>query len=234
MHTTSTNTNSTTPNKSMLTSAYFNFFRDLTKNNAKTWFDENRSRYEHDVKRPFHAMVSAWITSVQSIEPTLHATPSDVIYRINRDIRFSADKTPYKVQMAAHLNLRGKKAMGFPGVYLEVGTAGGAIAAGSYMPNKEELPALRDLVLHEGADLRAAITDPLFKKLYGELLGEESKILPAEFREAVVREPLVRKKQFYVWATIPKSVFTSDSCIKTLTEYYRVAKTMNDVLARAL
>jgi len=74
----------------------------------------------------------------------------------------------------------------------------------------------------------------LFKKLYGELLGEESKILPAEFREAVVREPLVRRKQFYVWATIPKSVFTSDSCIETLTEYYRLAKTMNDVLARAL
>ena len=44
----------------------------------------------------------------------------------------------------------------------------------------------------------------------------------------------MRKKQFYVWATIPKSVFTSDSCIETLTEYYRVAKTMNDVLARAL
>jgi uncharacterized protein (DUF2461 family) len=136
--------------------------------------------------------------------------------------------------MAAHLNLRGKKAMGFPGVYMEVGATGGAIAAGCYMPSKEELPALRDLVLHEGADLRAAVTAPAFKRLYGELLGEESKILPAEFRDAVVREPLVRKKQFYVWATVPKSVFTSTSCIETLTEYYRVAKTMNDVLARAL
>ena len=144
----------------MLTPAFFRFFSDLTKNNAKTWFDENRSRYEHDVKRPFHALVSSWIAAVQSIEPELHATPSDVIYRINRDIRFSADKTPYKLHMAAHLNLRGKKAMGFPGVYMEVGAKGGAIAAGSYMPNKEELPALRDLVLHEGADLRAAISAP--------------------------------------------------------------------------
>jgi hypothetical protein len=85
-----------------------------------------------------------------------------------------------------------------------------------------------------GADLRAAISDPSFNKLYGELLGEESKILPAEFRDAVTREPLVRKKQFYVWATIPKSVFTSDTCITSLVEYYRTAKTMNDVLARAL
>lgn len=218
----------------MLTPAYFKFFSELTKNNAKTWFDENRSRYEHDVKRPFHALVASWITAAQSIEPELHASPSDVIYRINRDIRFSADKTPYKLHMAAHLNLRGKKAMGFPGVYMEVSAKGGAIAAGSYMPNKEELPALRDLVLHEGADLRAAVSAPSFKKLYGELLGEESKILPAEFRDAVSREPLIRKKQFYVWATIPKSVFTSDTCIDTLTEYYRVAKTMNDVLARAL
>jgi hypothetical protein len=88
--------------------------------------------------------------------------------------------------------------------------------------------------LHEGADLRAAISTRSFKKLYGELLGEESKILPAEFRDAVTREPLVRKKQFYVWATIPKSVFTSDTCITSLVEYYRTAKTMNDVLARAL
>jgi len=218
----------------MLSPAYFRFFRELTSNNAKAWFDEHRSRYEHDVKRPFHAMVTALIASVQTIEPELQATASDVIYRINRDIRFSADKTPYKVHMAAHLNLRGKKAMGFPGVYMEVGATGGAIAAGCYMPGKEELPALRDLMLHEGADLRAAITAPAFKRLYGELLGEESKILPAEFRDAVVREPLVRKKQFYVWATVPKSVFTSASCIETLTEYYRVAKTLNDVLARAL
>ena len=220
--------------RSMLTPAFFRFFSDLTKNNAKTWFDENRSRYERDVKRPFHAMITAWIEAVQPFDPELQASASDVIYRINRDIRFSADKTPYKVQMGAHLNLRGKKAMGFPGVYMEVGASGGGIAAGCYMPNKDELPALRDLVLHEGADLRAAISDPSFKKLYGELLGEESKILPAEFRDAVTREPLVRKKQFYVWATIPKSVFTSDTCITSLVEYYRTAKTMNDVLARAL
>lgn len=218
----------------MLSPAYFRFFRDLESNNSKQWFDENRPRYERDVKRPFHALVTAWIEAVQAIEPQLATTASDVIYRINRDIRFSADKTPYKLHLAAHLNLRGKKAMGFPGVYMEAGASGGGIAAGSYMPNKDELPALRDLVMHEGADLRAAISAPAFKKLYGELLGEESKILPAEFRDAVTREPLIRKKQFYVWTTIPKSVFTSATCIDTLTEYYRVAKTMNDVLARAL
>lgn len=218
----------------MLAPAFFTFFRDLERNNAKVWFDEHRTRYEHDVKRPFHAMITAWISAVQSLEPALQTSASDAIYRINRDIRFSADKTPYKLHMAAHLNLRGKKAMGFPGVYMEVGSKGGAIAAGCYMPNKEELPALRDLMLHEAADVRAAITAPAFKRLYGELLGDESKILPAEFRDAAAHEPLVRKKQFYVWATIPKSVFTSDTCIATLTEYYRVAKTMNDVLARAL
>ena len=165
----------------MLSPAYFRFFRELTSNNSKAWFDENRSRYERDVKRPFHAMITAWIEAVQPFDPELQASASDVIYRINRDIRFSADKTPYKVQMGAHLNLRGKKAMGFPGVYMEVGAKGGAIAAGSYMPNKEELPALRDLVLHEGADLRAAISTPSFKKLYGELLGEESRFFLQSF-----------------------------------------------------
>ena len=114
----------------VLSPAYFRFFRELASNNSKAWFDENRSRYERDVKRPFYAMITAWIEAVQPFDPELQASASDVIYRINRDIRFSADKTPYKVQMGAHLNLRGKKAMGFPGVYMEVGASGGGIAAG--------------------------------------------------------------------------------------------------------
>lgn len=218
----------------MLSKEYFRFFAELAKNNSKEWFDDHRADYERHVKVPFKALVEALLERVRTVEPTLQADAKDTIYRINRDIRFSADKTPYKTHLAAHINLRGKKAMGFPGFYFEVGAKGGAAAGGVYMPSKDELAAVRDLIAHEGSDLRKRCSARTFKEHYGEIRGERNKVVPAEFRAAASSEPLVANKQFYYWADIPKSVFTSPECVKTLFGFYTAAKPLNDFFAQAL
>jgi uncharacterized protein (TIGR02453 family) len=218
----------------MLGKEYFAFFTGLSKNNSKEWFDAHRADYERHVKVPFKALVEALLERVRTVEPTLQVDAKDTIYRINRDIRFSADKTPYKTHLAAHINLRGKKAMGFPGFYFEVGAKGGAAAGGVYMPSKDELAAVRDLIMHEGADLHKRLSARAFKEHYGELRGERNKVVPAEFRAAAAAEPFVANKQFYYWADIPKSVFTSPECVKTLFGYYTAAKPLNDFFAQAL
>lgn len=218
----------------MLPKQYFSFFSGLEKNNSKEYFDTHRSDYQAYVKEPFKTFVQELIDRVRSIEPTLQLDAKDAIYRINRDIRFSNDKTPYKTHLAAHINLRGKKAMGFPGFYFEVGAKGGACGGGCYMPEREELASLRDLIVHEGKDLHKLLKAKSFVKLYGELKGEKNKVLPAEFKQSAIAEPLIANKQFYYWATIPKSVFTSKDCVKTLLEYYKTAHPLNAFFAKAL
>lgn len=218
----------------MLPKEFFAFFKQLEKNNSKEWFDENRSTYERKVKDPFKGLVQELIDKIQSVEPALQLEAKDTIYRINRDIRFSPNKTPYKTHCSAHINLRGKKAMGYPGFYFEVGANGGAIGGGAYMPNKEELTLIRDLIVHEGGTLKKLLKAKPFVAHYGQLKGEKNKVVPAEFKHALASEPLIANKQFFYWATLPKTVFTNEECIKTLFEYYKSMKPLNDFFASAL
>ncbi|MCX6140844.1 MAG: DUF2461 domain-containing protein [Candidatus Kapabacteria bacterium] len=217
----------------MLSKEFFTFFTQLEKNNTKVFFDEHRAQYERFVKDAFKGLAQELIDRVRTIEPTLQLDAKDAIYRINRDIRFSSDKTPYKTHVSAHINLKGKKAMGFPGFYFEIGAKGGAVGGGAYMPEKEELAAIRDLIMHEGKSLHKLLKSKAFATCYGEIKGEKNKVLPAEFKQAAIIEPLIANKQFYYWATLPKSVFTSPDCVKTLFDYYKAAKPFNDFFAQA-
>ena len=217
-----------------LSREFFSFFAGLEKNNTKEYFEENRVQYERFVKDAFKILVQELIDGVRTFEPTLQLDAKDAIYRINRDIRFAADKTPYKTHVSAHINLRGKKSMGYPGFYFEIGAKGGAAGGGAYMPNKEELASIRDLIMHEGKELHTLLKANSFSSLFGELKGERNKVLPAEFKQAALAEPLIANKQFYYWASIPKSVFTSVDCVKTLLDYYKAVRPLNDYFAQAL
>ena len=218
----------------VLSKEFFSFFSGLEKNNTKEYFDANRAQYERFVKDAFKSLVQELIDRVRTIEPTLQLDAKDAIYRINRDIRFSSDKTPYKTHVSAHINLRGKKAMGYPGFYFEIGAKGGAIGGGAYVPNKEELAAIRDLIMHEGKGLHKLLKAKPFSTMFGELKGERNKVLPAEFKQAAIDEPLIANKQFYYWATLPKSAFTGTDCVKTLFDYYKAVQPLNGFFAQAL
>ncbi len=216
----------------MISPKYFAFFAALEKNNNKEWFDAHRSEYEQHVKEPFRAVVETLIERIQAVEPTLHVAAKDVMYRINKDIRFSKDKAPYKTHLAAHINTRGKKAMGYPGFYFEISAKGAAAAGGVYMPSKEELANVRDLIQHEGDALKQLLRAKNFVHFYGEIQGERNKVLPAEFRDAARIDPLIANKQFYYWANIPKSALPTNAA-DTLFEYYKAAKPVNDFFAKA-
>ncbi|HNR54889.1 MAG TPA: DUF2461 family protein, partial [Flavobacteriales bacterium] len=79
------------------TNDFNDFFKDLAKNNNKEWFDANRKRYEASVKEPFTAFVAEAIKRIGKHDKAVRIEPKEAIFRINRDIRFSKDKTPYKL-----------------------------------------------------------------------------------------------------------------------------------------
>src|SRR6056300_1464554 len=104
----------------MITKEYFDFFAELEKNNNKEWFDKNRKRYAKHVKEPFKKLVSDLITEVSFIDSDIATLePKNAIFRINRDIRFSNDKTPYKTFNGAVIAPKGKKDHTTPGIYVE-------------------------------------------------------------------------------------------------------------------
>jgi uncharacterized protein (TIGR02453 family) len=81
--------------------AFFKFFDELTKNNNKEWFEKNRSTYEKEVKQPFRKLVEDVTAKLSKDLPELNRDISKAIFRINRDVRFAKDKSPYKNNVAA-------------------------------------------------------------------------------------------------------------------------------------
>ena len=93
---------------------YFNhqfvdFFKELSKNNNTQWFNENKKSYETHVKLPFIKFIDDLIIEMSKLDETIAIEAKDAITRINRDIRFSKDKSPYKMHVSAIISAKGKK-----------------------------------------------------------------------------------------------------------------------------
>ena len=127
------------------TADFIQFFIDLAPNNHKDWFDENRSRYEDNVREPFKKFVGHLISELNKVNPNFKdLEPKDCIFRINRDIRFSKDKTPYKMNVSALMAVGGKKNYMGEGVYIELGPEHVRVYSGLYEVDKEALLQLRE------------------------------------------------------------------------------------------
>ena len=221
---------------SHLTENYSRFFMDLAPNNNSEWFNENRKCYEKDVKIPFQNLVNDLIVELSKIDSKLEGTkPSDCIFRINRDIRFSKDKTPYKISMSAAIAPGGRKNMSYPGFYFEATPEGINIYGGVYMAEKQQLEAIRNLIANNLKQFETLITEPDFKKKYGgEILGEKQVRLAPELKEAAQKQPLIFNKQFYFKAVLDESCLTSDNLIDILTDYFKAARPVSAFLCKAL
>jgi uncharacterized protein (TIGR02453 family) len=96
------------------------FFEELAGDNNKDWFDANRTRYHEVVKDPWYAFVQQIIDEVRKDDPDLHLEPKQAVFRINRDIRFSKNKQPYKTHVAAVISRGGRKELTYPGLYVHL------------------------------------------------------------------------------------------------------------------
>lgn len=211
------------------------FFRELAPNNHKEWFDENRSRYEKHVKKPFQEFVQAAILEVAQLNPAVKdLQPKDAIFRINRDIRFSKDKAPYKIQMSAVINPGGRKNFAGNGLYFELTPEHVRFYSGIYEASKDQLLAVRNAIANDPSGFKNLYSDPEFIKLYGEIRGEKNKILPKELKEAGEKEPLLFNKQFYFFCQHTESLTESNDLMSKLVEAYRVAQPIQNFFTKSL
>lgn len=219
--------------------AYFSddfrqFFRDLEANNEREWFLENKKRYEKVVKKPFQDFVQEMIARMRIEDEAIAIAPKDAIFRINRDVRFSADKSPYKTHMAAVISPMGRKDHTHPGLYFQFGGDKVMLAGGAYELDKNRLLQVRQYIVDHDDEFVQAINDRKFVSSWGEIRGPKNKILPREFRAAAEAQPLLFNKAFYYSVEPDASIITADDLAEQLMNYYRNSESVRTFLLRAL
>lgn len=219
-----------------LSNNYIKFFKELAANNNSEWFNQNRKRYENDVKIPFQRLVADVLEELAKSDKNLVGTKfSDCIFRINRDIRFSKDKTPYKLHMAAAFAPGGKKNMDYPGFYFEISPVEVNIYAGVYMPSKTQLETLRKHIATNLITFEKLIKTPDFiDKFYGGILGEKQKRIEPSLKIAAEKQPLIYNKQFYVKASLAESLITNENLPLIFKEYYDCVMPLCTFLYKAI
>ncbi len=216
------------------TKEFLKFFKELEKNNQREWFHANKKRYEEHVKKPFEEFVAVMIDKMQAIDSRIMITPKDAIFRIHRDVRFSKDKSPYKVQVSGIISKGGRKDMSTPGIYLQLDHKEFGIYSGAYMPDKNQLQGIREAIASDPKGFKKLISAKAFVNKFGTIQGEQNKRIPKEFKEIAEEQPLIANKQFYYMAALPANTALDDKLVKTVLDYYKASIPVSRFLSEAM
>ncbi len=220
--------------RTYFSSDFLKFFKELAANNSKDWFDAHRKRYEQSVKEPFKEFVTDLISEIHKLDPSIDIEAKDAIFRINRDIRFSKDKTPYKLDRSAIISSAGRKDPSVPGFYLSLGPDKTYLGGGAYFLTPEQLKALRNYIMGNNDKLVHVLKQRSFKEHFGEIRGEKNKRLPAEFQDMAEKQPLLYNKQFYFMAEAPADWVNQPNLMDRCLDYYKASRPLQQLLVEAV
>jgi uncharacterized protein (TIGR02453 family) len=204
------------------------FLRGLTRNNRREWFQPRKHIYEAKVKAPMIDLVEALNVELRKFAPGHLNEPKKAIYRIYRDTRFSADKTPYKTHIAAIFPRRGQEKHVSAGLYCGVSLEGIEVAGGLYRPGPLELLAIRTWLADRHAEFRTAAAGP--RKLMGALQGESLRRIPKGFDAAHPASDLLRMKQWLYYTTLNADLITSPQLFGEIVKRFRVMMPVVEML----
>lgn len=219
--------------------AYFNedfikFYQELEINNNKDWFDDNRKRYESNVRDPFKAFVNDLIIELNKQGAGFEIAPKDAIFRINRDVRFSKDKTPYKPHSSAALAKGGKKDRETPGMYLAFSGNYAQIGGGLYGIEKDNLYFLREYIFKHQVEFLKIINEKTFMSMFGEIRGERNKIIPKEFKSALENVPQIANKHFFYMQEHKPPIILDKNIMATVIKHWEAASELRFFLQKGI
>lgn len=218
----------------MLSNDTLKFLKELSKNNNKEWFEKNRKRYEN-AQNEIKSFVAEWIKSYSKKDESIaHLDPKKCIFRINRDVRFSADKSPYKINLGAYLT-KGGKNTNLAGFYLHIQPGECFFGAGNYMPMPDQLAKLRQEIDYNFGDFKKIISSKKFKDSFGDLHAENKlKRAPKGYEEDNQAIEYLKLKGFTVFHKLSDAEITSKDLVKTITELSTTVKPFIDFLNKAV
>ncbi len=190
----------------MFTPTSLAFLRGLARHNAKPWFEAHRESYENDVRAPMRGLIEEMDVRLARFAPEITGDPKRSMFRINRDIRFSKDKSPYKTHAACWFRHRyashkvgGEAEEGSAGLYFHLQPRKSFVGAGIWMPPRPALNKIRDAIAEDARTFARIIEQPAAKRRFGGLDdGAMLKRMPRGFAEGHPAAKWLRYQSFTI------------------------------------
>ncbi|MFV0377339.1 MAG: DUF2461 domain-containing protein [Mangrovibacterium sp.] len=213
--------------------AIFHFLSGLKENNTKEWFNDNREHYE-TAKEQMLFFTEIMIQEIRKFDHDIPAmSPKDCLFRIFRDVRFAADKSPYKTNMGSFIAKGGRKSeLGGYYVHLEPGAS--FIGGGVWCPEADVLRAIRQEIYEQPDAFKEVFDDEDFRSSFPEIMGEKLKTAPKGFDKDFVHMDLLRYKSYAFGHSLSDKEALSPELVERSVELFRSLSFMNRFLNDAI
>jgi len=219
----------------MLQQSTLRFLKQLRSNNNKPWFDNHRQEYEK-VKEDFINLVQQVLDNAARFDANLqNLQHKNCVFRINRDVRFSADKRPYKNNLAAYFNKDGKKGEG-AGYYLHIEPGKSFIGVGIWQPLPEVLAKIRQEIDYNLPGFKLLLKNAKFKKHFFNGLVTENKLSrpPKGYNDDNPAIEWIKLKSFIVTCTISDADIVKKTFSKQVADVFGIALPLVNFINKAL
>ena len=220
----------------MLQLSTLKFLKDLKKNNNKPWFEKNRRSYE-EAKADFANFIQTVIDKHSKSDPTIKSiVAKDCMFRINRDVRFSKDKSPYKTNMGAYISRGGKKSI-HGGYYFHCEPGRCFAGGGLWMPMPPELNKVRQEIDYNFEAFKKIITSKKFRSVYDGLSRDKEYILsrvPKGYEPDNPAAEYLKLKSFVSMASLKDADLTSKDLVKKTTTAFEALQPVIEFVNESL
>lgn len=189
------------------------FIRELKKNNNTEWFHANRAGYD-EARGEFLAFVESLVSEIGLFDTDLGPLdPRKTLFRINRDIRFSRDKSPYKTNFGAFI-IKGGKKTGNAGYYFHLDPEGTFVGGGVYHPETEILKKVRSEIYGNPEEFRDIIMGKSFRNYFGDLYDDRLKTAPKGYPKDFEFIDLLKYKSYIVSRPFDENLVTGNGLLR--------------------
>ncbi len=213
----------------------FAFLQELKANNDREWFNENKTRYEDQVRTPVLRFIEAFADHLPSLSPHFLAQAKKTggsMMRPYRDTRFSKDKTPYKTNVGIQFRHVAGKDVHAPGYYVHLANGECFLGLGTWHPESKLLKAIRETIQDEPEKWAAVVEDAGFSA-HWTLVGDSLKRPPRGFDKEHKYIEDIKRKDFIATITLEEAWFQEAGFVETLEERFRVGAPLMKFLCDA-
>ncbi len=208
------------------------FLRGLARHNDREWFEPRRAIYERALKQPMLALIDEINAAMEDFAPEHVRPPHKIMMRIYRDIRFAKDKRPYKRHVSAWWARRGMEKTSGGGFYLHIHPDEVLVSCGVYMPERDQLLAIRRYLSEHREEYRA-----LHKKIVKakglsmtDIDGALLTRMPKGFAKDDPADELLRARNWGVHASLPASLAEGPTLLREIVKRFRLAAPLVEML----
>jgi uncharacterized protein (TIGR02453 family) len=206
------------------------FLRSLRRNNRREWFEAHRPEFERDLKQPMLALIETVNRAMEDFAPANVRPPQKCMMRIYRDIRFSSDKRPYKSHISAWWSRAGLEKTSGGGYYMHISPDEVLIAAGVYMPEREQLQAIRGYLAVHHEEVRRLLKDRKLRRTMESFTGVPLTRPPKGFPKDHPAMDLLLCRQWGVEATLAPIASLQNGFANEVIRRFRLAAPLVDAL----